>query len=404
MVAYTFYEADNRVIRYAEALAKRGDHVDVIALKQEGQNSKSIINGVHVFRIQKRLINERRKSSYLFRILLFFLKSMAILMVKQLRSRYDLVHVHSVPDFLAFVAWLPKLMGTKIILDIHDLLPEFYASKFKTESDSLVCKLLRTIERISAAFADHVIAANHIWQKTLQSRSVKDSKCSVVLNVPERSAFSRRGRNRNDHKFIMLYPGTLNHHQGVDIAIRAFALIKDRAPEAEFHIYGEGSAKNFLRRLIAELGLENRVFLKGLVPLNEITAIMENADLGVVPKRKDSFGNEAFSTKIPEFMSLGVPVLVSDTKVDQYYFNDSIVKFFRGNDESDLANCMLLLIRDQELRHRLVQNAEEYIRKNNWDVKKAEYLELVDSLTGNRNGQSPASCKDIAGNFFSERE
>jgi len=43
-----------------------------------------------------------------------------------------------------------------------------------------------------------------------------------------------------------------------------------------------------------------------------------NADLGIVPKRKDNFGNEAFSTKILEFMAMSVPVIVSDTMVDKF--------------------------------------------------------------------------------------
>ena len=61
---------------------------------------------------------------------------------------------------------------------------------------------------------------------------------------------------------------------------------------------------------------------------------MSGADLGIVPKRANSFGNEAYSTKIMEFMSLGVPMVVSDTKSDRYYFDDSVVRFFEsGNPE-----------------------------------------------------------------------
>ena len=386
MLAYTFYESDPRVRRYAEALAKRGDHVDIIALKRKDEASEEVLQGVRVFRIQKRVVNERAQISYLFRLLLFFFRSMAFQAKLDLEFRYDLIHVHSVPDFLVFAAWLPKLRGARVILDIHDLLPEFYASKFHTTRESVIFKLLLVVERLSAAFADHVVVANHIWQAKLRSRSVTEHKCSAILNVPDRSIFFRRGRNRKDEKFIMLYPGTLNHHQGVDIAIRAFARIKDEAPNAEFHIYGMGDQKPFLLNLIADSGLKDRVFLKEPRPLTDISVIMENADLGVVPKRKEGFGDEAFSTKILEFMSLGVPVIVSDTTVDQHYFNESLVRFFRSSDEQNLANCMLQLIRDEGLRLQLARNAEQFISKNNWDVKKHEYLELVDSLDRGRNG------------------
>jgi glycosyltransferase involved in cell wall biosynthesis len=387
MVAYSFYEGDNRVRRYAETLARRGDRVDVVSLRQNGQPSRGIINGVHIFRIQRRVVNERSKFSYLGRLLLFFIRSMVFLSVQQMKERYDLVHVHSVPDFEVFAAIVPKLTGSKIILDIHDLVPEFYLSKFKGSERSLTFRLLTTVERISARFSDHVIAANHIWEKRLQQRSVEGSKCTTILNFPDTEIFQARGRNRTDNRFVILYPGTLNYHQGIDIAIRALALIKDQVPEAEFHIYGSGEQLNPLRALVKELELEKRVFLMGTKPLHEISSVIENADLGVVPKRSNSFGNEAFSTKILEFMSLGVPVVVPDTAIDSYYFNNSVVKFFRANDEQSLADAILLMIKNPELRQKFTRDASEFVRKYSWDMNKDTYLNLVDSLVQSSNGR-----------------
>jgi len=387
MVAYSFYEADNRVRRYAETLARRGDRVDVVSLRQNGQPPRGIINGVHVFRIQRRVVNERSKFSYLGRLLLFFIRSMAFLSVQQMKERYDLVHVHSVPDFEVFAAIVPKLTGSKIILDIHDLVPEFYLSKFSGTERSLTFRLLTTVERVSARFSDHVIAANHIWEKRLQNRSVKESKCTTILNFPDTEIFQARGRTRTDNRFVILYPGTLNYHQGIDIAIRALALIKDQVPEAEFHIYGSGEQLNPLRALVKELELEKRVFLMATKPLHEISSVIENADLGVVPKRSNSFGNEAFSTKILEFMSLGVPVVVPDTAIDSYYFNNSVVKFFRANDEQSLADAILLMIKNPELRQKFTRDASEFVRKYSWDMNKDTYLNLVDSLVQSSNGR-----------------
>lgn len=133
MLAYTFYESDNRVKRYAETLAKRGDHVDIVSLRQKGQKSCDVINGVNIYRIQRRIINEQKKIVYLLKILLFLIKSFIFLPAKHLLKPYDLVHVHSVPDFEIFAALIPKLKGAKLILDMHDIVPEFYVDKFKTE-------------------------------------------------------------------------------------------------------------------------------------------------------------------------------------------------------------------------------------------------------------------------------
>src|SRR5947207_1423231 len=204
------------------------------------------LTGIRVFQIQRREINERHRLTYLFRLALFFMRSTALLTTRHLRRPYDLFHIHSVPDFLVFTAWLPKLMGAKVILDIHDLLPEFYADKFRTPRNSLIPRFLVAVERASAAFADHVIVANHPWRDKLLSRSIRDpQKCTTILNFPDASIFFRRGLPKTNSKFVILYPGSLNHHQGVDLAIRAFALIRNDAPNAEFHIYGEGDQKAF---------------------------------------------------------------------------------------------------------------------------------------------------------------
>ena len=380
MIAYTFYEGDNRVMRYAEALAKRGDNVDVIALGKEGEAREATINGVHVFRIQKRIKDEKGPFSYFHRISTFLIRSWFVVTKKHLQKSYQVLHVHSVPDYLVFAAWIPRLTGARIILDIHDILPELYASKFKVSAKSTIFRLLLGIEQISCAFANHVIIANHIWRERLISRSVAPAKCSVFLNYPDRSIFQPRGRTRTGVKFVMLYPGSLSWHQGLDIAIRAFSQIKDKVPNVEFHIYGEGSARNSLIDLAQQLEIQDRVLFHSATSLREVSQVIEDSDLGIIPKRKDSFGDEAFSTKTLEFMALGVPIIVSDTTVDKYYFNDQIVTFFSGGNADNLAQRMLQLIQNPEARRKQIDGASEFVKQYDWDSKKDEYLSLVNSL------------------------
>jgi len=382
MLSYSFYENDNRVMRYAEALSKRGDQVEVVALRKDGGNPTEVIRGVDVYKIQKRSPNEKSKLSFLFKLSLFLVRSTWFITKRHAKNPYDLIHVHSVPDFEVFATLIPKLQGAKTILDIHDIVPEFYASKFNKTPDSILFKMLLKVEKASTTFADHVIISNHIWENKLLDRSVDQNKCKVILNYPDPSLFFRRPRTRSDGKFVMLYPGTLGWHQGLDIAIQAFAVIKDQAPQAEFHIYGRGPEKDKLQKLISELKLENRVFIKDSEPIDKIADLMANADLGVVPKRNDPFGGEAFSTKIFEFMHLGVPLVVSRTKIDNYYFDDSLVRFFQPEDVNDLAQSMLQMTNDMRYRNRLVQNSLRFIEDYNWDRRKAEYLKIVDHLTG----------------------
>jgi glycosyltransferase involved in cell wall biosynthesis len=383
MLAYAFYESDTRILQYATALAQRGDTVDVIALRRDlSLPEYEVLNGVNVYRIQSRVVNEKGVFSYATRILRFFFHSIIVLHRRQKQSPYDLVHVHNVPDPLVFATVFSKLKHVPIILDIHDLLPEFYASKFKIDSRGLLFKFLIRLERYSAAFATHVIIANDLWLDRLTTRSCSREKCNVVRNRPDLSIFQKHDSVRKiTDKFVLIYPGSLNWHQGLDIAIRAFASVSDQMRDAEFHIYGEGSAKASLIELANDLKMQKQIIFHNFLPSREIAQVMAVANLAIEPKRCNSaFSNEALSTKIMEFMSLGVPVIACRTKVHAYYYDDSIISYYENDNENELAQRMLLLMNSSSLRAELVKNAGEYVRANTWDARKSEYTRLVDSL------------------------
>jgi glycosyltransferase involved in cell wall biosynthesis len=386
MLAYAFYESDTRILQYATALAQRGDTVDVIALRRDDSLPEfEVLDGVNVYRIQPRTVNEKGLFTYVSRIMRFLLRSAFFLIQTQRKHPYDVVHVHNVPDFLVFSAISSKWKGVPIILDIHDLLPEFYASKFKVSPNSVLFKMLTFMELCSAAFATHVIIANDLWRDRLVARSSRDEKCSVVRNRPDLSIFKKQAHweRKKAGKFVLTYPGSLNWHQGLDIAIRAFASIADQIPDAEFHIYGEGPAKPSLILLASELEMKDRIVFHDFLPSREIAQVMAATDLAIEPKRSTSaFGNEALSTKILEFMSLGVPVIACRTRIHAYYYDDSIIQYYENDDETELAKQILRLKNDPDLREYLVANARKYVQENTWDARKHEYLQLVDSLTG----------------------
>jgi glycosyltransferase involved in cell wall biosynthesis len=383
MVSHSYYESDNRIIRYAEALAERGDRVEVLALRSSAQLPASeTINGVRVHRIQDRFgKNESSAWSYLWPLLRFVMVSARWLAVNGRQQRFNLIHVHNIPDFLVFAAWREKRRGARVLLDIHDIVPEFFGSKFGAAPGSLLMRSLRWVEKISAKMADHVILSNHLWLDLYTARSAPMEKCSVFINHVDERIFKPQVRATRTDGPLIMFPGGLQWHQGLDIAIRAFAILKRMMPDARFHIYGDGSSKRELIALAADLGLDDSVRFFAPMGLRDIARVMAGADLGVVPKRADSFGNEAYSTKIMEFMSLGVPVVVSATRIDRHYFNDSVVRFFESGNDEALAQAMFDVLTSPELRDSLIRNANGYVQRNGWGQHKLEYLRLVDSLS-----------------------
>lgn len=382
MITHSFYESDYRVTRYAEALTARGDRVDVLALRRSPEMPREEnIGGVSLFRIQDRFKKtEQSLLAYVWPLFRFLVSSSWWVTRRHARRHYDLLHIHNIPDFLVFAAWYPKLTGARIILDIHDIVPEFFASKFGKASHGMSATLLKWMERASAGFADQVIIANDLWLDRYAVRTRTTGRCTALINNVDTRVFIPQRRRPQDGRLIVLFPGGLQWHQGVDIAIRAFKKISGELPNAEFHIYGDGNAKESLIKLAAELGLNGQVRFPEPVTVREIAAIMADADLGVVPKRADSFGNEAYSTKIMEFMSVGVPVVVANTKIDHHYFDGNVVRFFESGNVDSLAREMSDLLRNPESRQQMVTRALLYAASHCWETRKVDYLTLVDHL------------------------
>jgi glycosyltransferase involved in cell wall biosynthesis len=128
------------------------------------------------------------------------------------------------------------------------------------------------------------------------------------------------------------------------------------------------------------MGLGRQIFLKPSVPHRVVPRILANADIGVVGKRADVFGNEAFSTKIIEYMSQGLPVIAPRTKIDAYYFDDTCVRFYEPGDSTSMAKAMLDIHTNPPLRRALIDAGRRCAAKFSWETKKPDYLALVESL------------------------
>jgi len=384
MLTYSYYNSDNRVRRYAETLARRGDRVKVFSLGYEEQvraGTWETFNGVEVKRLQSRVRNEAGKLSYAWRQSRFFFKALAALGPRSHPNGCDLLHIHNIPDFLVFAGLRLKLRGSAVILDIHDIVPELYESKFKIGQKSPVAAVLRLVENWSCRFADHIIIANHIWKKTIIGRSAPVQKVTALVNNVDLDLFAPKPRTRSNDRVVILYPGSLNYHQGLDIAVNAIGKLVGEFPKIELHIYGTGATLPELKALTKSLGLEQNVqFFQG-VQIDQIPGVMANADIGIVPKRAEGFGDQAYSTKIMEFMSQRLPVVLSRTKIDSLYFKDSHAAFFTSGDSADCARAIRKVLTDPGYREQLAANGFAYAQANSWDTMKDVYLDIVDRLT-----------------------
>lgn len=391
LIARRFYESNTHMQQFARLLSDRGDTVDVISARRPGAPAFESLGRINIYRIGARNTEESGWLVYLQKVFGFLLRATAVVARKHKKTPYDLVHVQSIPDFLVFSAAYPKLSGTPIILDLRDLVPELCMSRFKLSDRSILFRLLKLTEKCSARFADHVIVANSIWYERVTRRSIDRTRCTAIWYSPDFSVFSRRLAAPRGDRFVIIYPGSLSPHQGVDLAVKAMPELTAAIPGVELHIYGEGKTRQSLASLARELGVSSAIRFYDMVPVSVLVKKMAEAHLSIVPKRaSDPFGNEAASTKIPEFQAMGVPIVASATEIETRLYDSSQVCFFRSDDVADLVRAVLSVYHDPELANRLSQNAWETVKNRAQEVEEA-YLGLVDALVaGKRRGSAKA--------------
>lgn len=390
MVVHSHYPiGEPRVERQAKALIQRGYQVDVICLRNEQEKPFERVDGVDIFRLPVQRHRGRGPAIQMLEYVLFFILAFFRLSWLYLQRRYDSVQIHNLPDFLVFAALVPKLGGARIILDLHDLMPEFFASSFKTGMESAAVRLLLMQEKLSCWFANHVITVTELWRKSLIGRGVSEEKVSVVMNVADDAIFHRLtipvtgGTEKPTDSFNLLYHGTLAHRYGIDLLVEALAKIRTEIPEIHLVIHGRGEFMEDLRNQARALEVESLItFSTRYLPMTDIPQMIQQADLGIVPYRRDIFTDGILPTKLMEYVALGVPVLAADTPIIRQYFDETMVQYFQAGDANDLARNILWLYQHRDRLAALAQNADQFNMQYSWNRVADSYAETLNRLSG----------------------
>jgi glycosyltransferase involved in cell wall biosynthesis len=385
MVVHAHYPiGETRVQREALALVSAGFEVDVLCLRAEGEPARDKEDGVTIYRLPLRRHRGRGLFFQLLEYLAFFVLAFGTLIGLHTKKRYLTMQVHNLPDFLIFAALYPKLTGARLILDSHDLMPEFFAAKTGGNMSGWPVRLLIWQEQLSCRFADHVVSVTELWRDTLIARGVRADKISVVMNVADSQVFNQDNRipAENNNRFGLIYHGTLTKRYGVDLVIRAVDIVREQIPSIHLTIHGKGEYYQDLVGLVSRLELDTHVrFSTDYVPTTELPRLIGSADVGVVPNKRNVFTDGILPTKLMEYVALGTPVIAARTPAIAAYFDDNMVKFFEPGNITDLANCIVELYSDRRRLAQLARNSDKFNQRYSWTKVAADYVALVDRLS-----------------------
>ena len=330
MVAYTNYLSDARPRREAETLARRGDHVDFIALADAGSPKIETVNGVQLLRLRQQRYRGNSVLSYAFAYAKFLCAASFKVASLFRRERYDVIYVHTMPDLLVLVGLIPKIFGARIVLNIHDMMPELYLSKFGIQKSHWLIRLLAMQEQCSIRIADEVICVHHPHRDVLCSRGTPPGKITVLLNVPDPSLMPN-GINTvaDDGAFRIVYHGTIAPRLGLDKAVIAFEKVAESCPDARLEIFGTGDAAVDLEAQIAASSAHARIhFSNKMFRVESIAHMIQGAAVGIVPNRRDSATEFMLPVKLLEYVFLGIPVIAPRLRTIQYYFREDQVTYY----------------------------------------------------------------------------
>ena len=381
------YEFDIRVRRKAEALVAAGYSVDALALRDSRAKKKTVLNGVTIYGLS---LGKQRGSllRYAYEYTAFFLWALLRVTTQMFWRRYEVIDVNTLPDFLVFAAVFARWMGAKVVLDMHEITPEFYMSKYGIERNSRLVRFLEFLEKVSFNYADHVITINEPIQDLFVSRGMLKSKSTVITNAADDKRFvsyspcTTANAAAAGKTFVLMYHGTLTKTYGLDLAINAFAMAEKEMPGAEFWILGSGSATNSLNDLVKQHGLDAKVKLIGVISPSDIPAWLSKCDAGILPMRRDVFLEYASPNKLAEYIIMGKPVIVPRLKATTHYFSKDALAYCEPNDLADMARQIVRLYKDSELRVRLAARARQEYAPISWDVMKQKYLQLMEGMAG----------------------
>jgi len=388
MVLFSYYPSDPRPRRAAEALADAGMAVDLICLRESPEDPKTgSLGGVEIRRVP---ISRRRGGilGYLYQYLAFLLVSSSIIISRSIfRRRYDLVYVHNMPDFLVLSGLVPKLFGAKVILDLHDPMPELMQTIFSLPPTANGVRLLRWVEKWSLGLADSVITVNRACAKIFAARSCPAEKITVIMNSPDEAIFSARQRSaaRNSQAgpapFVVMYHGSLVERNGLSLAVDAFEKVSKSIPSAELHVYG--ARNGFLESVMDSVkarGLQNSVHYMGQKPLEQIVEAIETCDVGVIPNKRSIFTELNTPTRIFEYLALGKPVIAPRASGITDYFDEDSLIFFELGDADDLARRIEYVFHNPGQVSEITRRAKQIHLAHTWKAEKSTLTELVTHL------------------------
>lgn len=377
---------DRRVWQESRALVDAGHEVHVVCPRGDTRDTESYVEleGVHIHRYTLRAATGQVWSYGVeYGIALFH--SLRLALRLGLRRRFDVVHACNPPDLFFLVALVLKVLhGTRFVFDHHDLQPELVASRFGDRP--MLRAVTRVLEWLTFRTADMVISTNDSYRAVAIERGGKPpEQVHVVRSAPDLDRFVpvepepslRRGKQH-----LICYLGVMGPQDGVDLAVRAVASLRDELGRHDVHaaFVGFGDALDDCVALAHQLGLDDDVEFTGRLVGEDLRRYLSTADVCVAPDPLNPLNDVSTMNKIVEYMAMGRPVVAFDLREARVSAGEAAL-YARPNDVGEFARLVAELLDDPARREEMGRIARRRVESSlSWDTSRRNLLAAYDQL------------------------
>ena len=402
MLLENTFPADTRVRNEAYTLKNNGIKVSVIALRGANQLAREDLDGISVYRIPRLTVFKKLPDSstssahriigklqtvagYLIEYGYFTSACLVLSLYIGLKEGFDVLHAHNPPDTLFIVGAVHRLLGRQFVFDHHDLSPELYVSRYRTNSGP-ISRILHILERCSVRLANVLIVTNASYREIdIARHGALPERVFIVRNGPDVARVRLVEPDqalRNSGKTIFGYVGAMNPQDGVDYLLRALHHLRKTLNRHDFFcvLIGDGDSLEELKALSATLDLEKHVLFTGFIPDDAMMRYLSTADIGLDPNPSNPLNDVSTWIKVMEYMALGKPIVSFDLKETRTSAAAAAV-YVPPNDELAFARAVRELMDDPARRAKMGEIGRRRIREElSWAITSRNLLKAYGRL------------------------
>lgn len=286
----------------------------------------------------------------------------------------DVIFAGSTPPTQGLLcSMVKKKLKVPFVFTLQDVFPDSMVNAGLTSEGALIWKIGRKLESFTYDNADAIIVISEDIKKNIIRKGVPEEKIHVIHNWIDTDKVYPVSKGENylytkykisKDMFNVVYAGNLGFAQNIEVILSAAKTLQENE-NIQFLIFGKEAQEEEYKKKALEMELPNVRFLP-IQPYSEVSYVYSLGDAAIVSCKK-GFGESAMPSKTWSILATGTPVLASfdsGTEMETIVSTDKIGLFSEADDYQNLANNILQLYKDKDLKAKLELNARAYVENN----------------------------------------